>query len=110
MPETDFLVFYDVDSRVRHYHLTVRGKVIEFVLQLEVLMEGKWYPVIRYDTSHGYAHRDVIHPNGSVSKTPLFVYDYNEALSFAEGDIKSNWELYKERFLREAKRDEEGTI
>lgn len=38
--------------------------------------------------------------NGVKSKTPLFISDYNEALSFAESDIKANWKIYKERFLR----------
>ncbi|WP_420886534.1 DUF7718 family protein [Candidatus Kuenenia stuttgartiensis] len=32
-------------------------------------------------------------------KTPIFVKDYNEALTFAEYDIKSNWKLYKQTFL-----------
>jgi len=26
----------------------------------------------------------------------------NDALTFAESDLKANWEVYKERFLREA--------
>jgi len=34
-------------------------------------------------------------------KTPLFITDRNDALSFAENDIKDNWELYKERFVKE---------
>lgn len=37
--------------------------------------------------------------NGIKSKTPLFISDYNEALTFAESDIRSNWKMYKERFL-----------
>jgi hypothetical protein len=36
-------------------------------------------------------------------KTPLFITDRNDALTFAENDIKDNWELYKERFVREGK-------
>jgi len=28
----------------------------------------------------------------------------NDALTFAENDIKDNWEAYKQRFLQEAKR------
>lgn len=30
----------------------------------------------------------------------LWVADYNDALTFAESDLKANWEVYKERFLR----------
>lgn len=104
MKETEFVISYDFDSRIRHYHVTVGGKVTDFVLQQELLIEGKWHPVIRYDTSHGYAHRDVLHPDGLLNKTPLYVYDYNEALTYAEADIKSNWELYRERYLREMRK------
>jgi len=37
--------------------------------------------------------------NGVTSKTPLFISDYNEALTFAESDIITNWEIYKKRFI-----------
>ena len=104
MAEVEFLISYDVDCRVRHYHLTIRGSVAEFLIQMELLIDAEWHPVVRYDVSHGFAHRDVIHPDGSSTKTPLFIKDYNEALTFAEADIKSNWELYRERYLREVKR------
>ena len=33
-------------------------------------------------------------------KTPLFITDKNDALSFAENDIKDNWKVYKQRFLQ----------
>jgi len=36
---------------------------------------------------------------GSVVKTPLFNQDYNDALTFAESDLKLNWEYYKRRFM-----------
>lgn len=32
-------------------------------------------------------------------KTPLFNQDFNDALTFAENDLKANWESYKKRFL-----------
>ena len=36
---------------------------------------------------------------GDVKKTPLFKQDYNDALTFAENDLKLNWEYYKMQFL-----------
>ena len=101
MSETEFLISYDVDVRLRHTHLTIHGRVVDFVVQLEIRVDDHWVPVIRYDTVHGFAHRDILHPDGSVTKTPLFVGNYGEALTYAEGDLKSNWDLYRERFLRE---------
>ncbi len=39
--------------------------------------------------------------HGEVRKTPLFNQDYNDALIFAESDLKNNWRQYKNRFLEE---------
>jgi len=52
---------------------------------------SQWHPVVRYDTAHGFAHRDLLDIKGRVKKTPLFNQDYNDALSFAESDLKANW-------------------
>ncbi|MEW5768527.1 MAG: hypothetical protein AB1797_13120, partial [bacterium] len=60
-------------------------------------------PPRRYDTAHGFAHLDRMHPDDSVEKVPLSYWDYNEALSFAQFDIKSNWEWYRKRYEKEIK-------
>jgi len=39
-----------------------------------------------------------------VVKTPLFTLDYNDALTFAESDLKLNWGYYKRQFMED--RDE----
>ena len=101
----EFVVRLSADCRRRHKHTHFKGKVMNFSVQLEMRHNDKWHPVIRYDTAHGFAHRDFIHPNGKVEKTSLFLQDYNEALIFAEEDLKTNWELYREKFLREVKND-----
>ena len=88
-------------DRYRHTHARERGKVVRFRIQYETLVGNEWHPVIRYDTAHGFAHRDLIGREGEVIKTPLFTRDLNDALTFAESDLRSNWEIYKERFLRE---------
>ncbi len=46
---------------------------------------------------------------GNKRKTPIFTEDYNEALTFAEYDIKSNWRIFKETFSGGTEyEDEEG--
>jgi hypothetical protein len=60
-----------------------------------------WLPVVRYDTGHGFAHRDVLRPDGSSEKTPLPVEDYGQALTYAEADLKDHWQAYRQRFLEE---------
>lgn len=92
---------YAPDCRKRHYHRQSKGRIIEFCLQLEILYKRKWCGFIRYDTAHGISHRDVIHSNGCIDKVPLGIADYNEALSFAQIDIDTNWHLYRKRFFGE---------
>jgi hypothetical protein len=85
-------------ERYRHLHIQERGKIVFFRIQYETRIGNQWCPVVRYDTSHGFAHRDMMSLRGSVTKTPLFKQDYNDALTFAESDLKLNWECYKRKF------------
>ncbi len=99
--EVEYLIRLGATDRYRHKHIREKEKIVYFRIQLETMIEDQWYPIVRYDTSHGYAHRDLINRRGKVQKTPLFIHDYEDALTFAESDLKTNWEIYKERFLRE---------
>jgi len=90
-----------MNDRYRHNHIREDGNIIYFRIQIETKIGDKWYPVVRYDTSHGFAHRDLLNKKEEVTKTPIFIHDYNDALTFAESDLKANWEIYRERFFRE---------
>ncbi len=48
MPEKRYLIPYSLAAQKRHHHKTQRGKVVRFMVQLEVLLQGEWKPVIRY--------------------------------------------------------------
>ncbi|OGU70552.1 MAG: hypothetical protein A3H45_06025 [Ignavibacteria bacterium RIFCSPLOWO2_02_FULL_55_14] len=100
MKETEFVIQLGPADRLREYHARSRGKIINFSVQYETLWRGDWLPVVRYDTAHGFSHRDQYGIQGTVIKTPLFILDYNRALTFAELDLKANWQLYRERFFR----------
>ncbi len=99
----EYVRWFDDDCRLRYSHKSYRGRILKFVVQLEVLAKNRWYPVIRYDTAHDFIHRDYLHPNGRVDKTPVFIDDYNKALTFAQEDLRNNWEIYKRRFLEEVR-------
>jgi hypothetical protein len=90
-------------DRRRHLHITEKGSVLEFTVQYETKLKGHWIPVIRYDTAHGYAHQHVFHAGGRDEKELMEIEDYNEALTIAENDLRSNWQRYKATFLKEAK-------
>ncbi len=67
MKKTYVFMLSDTD-RKRHEHITEKDRVAGFVVQYETLSEGKWLPVVRYDTAHGYAHKDLLNPDGSKEK------------------------------------------
>jgi len=97
--EKKFIVMLTPNDRYRHSHIRFKGEALSFVVQYETILEGEWLPVVRYDTEHGFAHRDTFDKRGNRYKTPMFTRDYNEALTFAEYDVKSNWGIYKGKFL-----------
>src|SRR5712671_3050167 len=100
MPGKEYLIRLGDGARKRHYHATEKGKVVRFVVQLEVEKEkGRWQQVIRYDCAHDFAHRDRYNLQGEQRKEELHL-SYAEALNLADEDINKNWRVYKENFLR----------
>lgn len=77
-----------------------RGHILSFMVQLECLVEGKWRPIVRYDTAHGFAHQDILKPDGTKEKQTIPVTGFNEALTYAQRDIKNRWRYYLERYKR----------
>lgn len=103
MREVAFLRWLTDTCRVRHLHVHVKGRVVHFAVQLECFMNGQWHAVRRYDTAHGFSHCDILHPDGSTEKVPLAFHEYNEALTFAETDLRAQWSSYVRRYVEEAR-------
>jgi len=94
----EYVVLFDEGVRKRHCHRSDKGKILEFVVQLEVLFEGKWKPVVRYDCAHDFAHIDIYNPRGKKRRSSLLL-NFDEALVVADEDIRENWEKYVREFL-----------
>jgi len=103
MAKKTYLYMLSDQDRKRHEHTVDKGRIVGFVVQYEVLIENEWRPVVRYDTAHGFAHKDLINPDGSKEKMFLGAADLNEALSLADQDVNENWERYKDRYFRRIK-------
>ncbi len=101
----NFVMPYGPDCRKRHEHHRVKNEVVKFVVQLEVLIKAHWYPVLRYDTAHGFAHCDILHHSGKVEKISMPMLDYKEALTYADDDLSQNWQTYRERYMKEVPND-----
>lgn len=91
-------------EKLRMRITTEKGKVIDMIVQYESLLNEKWTPVLRYDCSHGYFHRDVLFPDGEKEKQVVPMASLENALFYAEQDIKDRWEFYKERYLKKIKK------
>lgn len=98
MRTVEFRRLLDDKNVVRVSFVVERNQVLRFVVQLECRFNGEWEPVVRYDTAHGFAHRDVLHPSGKTNKTETAVRDYNEALTFAIHDLTDHWASYRRRY------------
>lgn len=96
---TEYVWALGEKARKRHYPESKQGEVLIFTVQLEIFVDGVWRPAIRYDSAHGFAHRGRYFLDGGSAKTELQM-DFNQALTFADEDIKENWRNYRDRFLR----------
>ena len=71
MARVEYVLPLGENARKRHNHETVAGRVISFVIQLEVFMNERWRPVLRYDSMHGFSHIDSYRRSGESRKELL---------------------------------------
>ena len=90
----------DGKKRLRFRIVTRKGRVVDFLVQLEVLAGREWLPVVRYDNAHGFPHRDVISPGGEEEKTPLLLDTMEQCLHYGEQDIADRCEWYISHFMK----------
>lgn len=78
-----------------------RGRVTDFTAQLECWIEGRWRPVVRYDSAHGQPHRDTLDWNGGVLAKDWMppTISLNQALTDAEQDLRTHAATYRLEFL-----------
>jgi hypothetical protein len=102
----EYLIYLTAGStdRLRVYAQKEKGNILEFVVQYEAVISGEWQPIVRYDTVHGFAHKDIIKPNGEIIKQPLFFESYNLAFTFATIELKANWKQYRDSFEKGIKK------
>ena len=99
MRTVEFRRLLDYDNALRVMFESEGGLIVRFVVQLECRFakEGEWVAVVRYDTAHGYAHRDIMHPYKKEEKIEMSVQDYNEAFTIAMNDVVGKRNDYRRR-------------
>ena len=95
MKSREFIKTVSVDGndRLRIRIATEKGQVVNIVVQYEANIAGTWREIVRYDCAHGFLHRDAILSKGKTEKQPLSIANLNDALQYAEQDIKDHIEL-----------------
>lgn len=76
-----------------------RKQILRFTVQPECVFGDERHIVIRYDTSHGFAHSDTMRPGQPELKIELNM-DFNRAFTYAQRDVSQNWNFYCERYER----------
>lgn len=76
-----------------------KSKVVDFKVMYNTMIEGKEHQVVRYDCSHGYAHKDILYQEPK-RKEVLPNIEYDKLLDIAKGDITENWEEYKKKYIK----------
>ncbi len=103
MGKREFTIYLDPGKRLnryRHRHVWQQGSIIEFRIQYEAHIEGKWHTIVRYDNTHGNPHKDTIHPDGSETKEWFTLYSNAEVLTIGQRDIIENWPRYRAKYER----------
>ncbi len=103
MPLTEYVdEINDDGNEVRVRIRTERGHVVDFVVQYEIVFETDRYAVVRYDGSHGRAHRDTLDAQGeTIRKVWLSEYvTFDQAIRDARLDFDDNWSRSRDEFLR----------
>ena len=105
MNTKEFVTYLDKNSTERlRVRLTIeKGELTDIIYQYESFITDKWYPIVRYDCSHGFFHRDVMRPNGDKEKSLIELDNLKTASKYAEQDLKDRWEWYRERFIKKMK-------
>lgn len=77
------------------------GRVVDFTLQLEIFVDDRWRPVVRYDSAHGRPHRDLLDWKGHVIDKHWLASTMTnkEAVRFAERELSNNASTYISAFL-----------
>ncbi len=73
-------------------------EIIEFSVQLEVLVNGRWRVAVRFDSAHGRPHKHVFYPNGFKYREFMAAEDNNEAFTQAQAIIKKSFQEIHERY------------
>lgn len=96
--ESDYTITFTEEVRLRLRYRVSGNDVEAFTVQLEMIIDGEWLPVARYDGAHGVPHLDVLDGSGKVLKKTWLAGSFNDVLTTGIEDFRVNWRQYVTRF------------
>ena len=100
MPRKDYFYYLDGRTRLVIYFKTESGVVERFVVKLEYEDDGVWRELLRYDSFHGFVHKDVLSKSGEKKRVIRYLYlEPGTGLIAAIADCVENYSFYVERWL-----------
>ena len=80
---------------------TSHGVLLSYVVKLVVRQDDGYHEIIRFDTAHDCPHKDILGIDGKVKRKIWFeMLDNKQGLDVAVKDLKDNYLLYIERYLK----------
>ena len=98
--EKEFTIERDDGVRERRRFRIIDGKVVYFVVQLEVLVDDGWRAVIRCDNSHSVPDCDRYKLQGDRDKFKLYGMNSDFVFADAQRSLNASWQIYVAQFLR----------
>src|SRR5258706_4877299 len=98
MPEKSYIfLLSDVDRMIVRQD-RVGYEILEFSVQLEILLFRHWRKAMRSDSADGHSHRHVFYPDGREYRENMAVEDNNEAFTQAQAIVKKSFQEIHERY------------
>ena len=101
MPERYFVIVFKNGIEAHVFFETNQGILVRYVVKLVIKQNDGYHEVIRFDSAHDCPHKDVLGADGKVERKVWFeMLDNKQGLDLAIKDLKDNYELYVERYIK----------
>lgn len=99
MPEDNFEIWLDNETKILVIRHTDKGHYVAFAVVLVLLTETGWVQIGRFDTAHGTAHQDVLgRKAGLLQKIWLDHLSPRQAFQLAISTFEQNYERIRDQY------------
>ncbi|MBN2517299.1 MAG: hypothetical protein JXB14_00480 [Candidatus Altiarchaeota archaeon] len=91
-------ILSETDTIYREFKVE-RGVIMGFVVVQIAFIDGERHQIVRYDCSHGYAHKDCLYER-KARKEELPDRPLDELYKMAKEEIRGNWKHWKSLYIK----------